>query len=208
MPTSTRQDVPSKLHDVRRPRTTSCRADASVRPLGIFGFAATYRKNGHAPCGSMWASPPTNGVRVRIGASVFVGLYRRADRVVRPYKTLRVFADGVCRFAIAFCAGGVEPLPYGNSGGLYGGALVRSDLQHCTAQSFRHGFAVPPPFTQGRLWMVQTRRRGRKPHQRAEQAPPLRYDEIRGVLQIPSETAKIPGHRFGDRGFSVRWYQL
>ena len=48
--------------------------------------------------------------------------------------------------------GGVEPLPYGNWGTLYGFALVRSDLQVRTAQSFRHGFAVPPPFTQGRLW--------------------------------------------------------
>ena len=35
--------------------------------------------------GSMWASTPTNVVRICIGASVFAGAYRRADRGVRPY---------------------------------------------------------------------------------------------------------------------------
>ena len=35
----------------------------------------------------------------------------RADRVVRPYKTLCVFADSVCNFAIAHCRGarGIDP---------------------------------------------------------------------------------------------------
>ena len=56
--------------------------------------------------------------------------------------------------------GGVEPRPYAN--------VVISTDSHwcipicvCTAQSFRHGFAVPPPFTQGRLWMAQARRSAR-----------------------------------------------
>ena len=35
--------------------------------------------------GSMWASTPTNGLRICIGAFVFVGVPCRADRVVRPY---------------------------------------------------------------------------------------------------------------------------
>ena len=37
----------------------------------------------------------------------------RADRVVRPYRTFYVFAENACNFAIASCAGGAEPLPYG-----------------------------------------------------------------------------------------------
>ena len=76
-------------------------ADDPVRPLGNRGFAATFRKNGRASCGSMWASTPTNVVRIRIGASIFAGLCRRADRVVRPYKALYGVADSVCRFASA-----------------------------------------------------------------------------------------------------------
>ena len=34
----------------------------------------------------MWASTPTNILQIRIGAFVFAGACRRADRVVRPYK--------------------------------------------------------------------------------------------------------------------------
>ena len=51
--------------------------------------------------------------------------------------------------------GGVEPLPYGNAGRFYGCALLHPNLPLRTAQSFRHGFAVPPPFAQGRLWCGQ-----------------------------------------------------
>ena len=132
----------------------------------------------------MWASTPTNIIRIRIGASGFAGAYCRADRGVRPYKMFYGFADGSCNFAGASCAGGVEPLPYGNCGRLYGFALACSDLRHCAAQSFRHGYAVPPPFTQGRRWMVQTRRRTASPRCRARQAPPLRYDETRDCSKI------------------------
>ena len=60
-------------------------ADDPVRPWGNGKFTAMYRKNGRATCGSMWASTPTNGVRIRIGACNFAGADRRADRGVRPY---------------------------------------------------------------------------------------------------------------------------
>ena len=72
-------------------------------------------------------------------AAANLRLPQRADRVVRPYRALCAFADGVCNFAIAFCgsmwastpteilhgcrslcrflgapcAGGAEPRPYG-----------------------------------------------------------------------------------------------
>ena len=59
-------------------------ADASVRPMGNDKFVAAFRKNGRAPCGSIWASTPTNILRIRRGAFVFVGAYRRADRVASP----------------------------------------------------------------------------------------------------------------------------
>ena len=124
--------------------------DASVRPWGNRGFAAMFHKNGRASYGSMWASTPTNVLRFRIGAPVFACAFCRADRVVRPYGCVRVYI-GAREFATLYCAGGVEPLPYGNGGGFCGFALVRSNLRARTAQSFRHGFAVPPPFTQGRL---------------------------------------------------------
>ena len=105
-----------------------CRGGRPCPPVGICGFAAAYRKNGRASYGSMWASTPTNTWRGR-------------------------------RLVVRFCncAGRGKPLPYGNCDRLYGFALVRPDLQMPTAQSLRHGFAVPPPFTQGRLW------RGGKP---------------------------------------------
>ena len=64
-------------------------ADASVRPMGNGKFSAAYRKNGHASYGSMWASTPTNGLRICIGAFIFAGAPRRADRVVRPYGCIR-----------------------------------------------------------------------------------------------------------------------
>ena len=75
-------------------------ADDSVRPLGNCKFAATRRKNGRASCGSMWASTPTNGVRVRIGASVFAGTHRRADRAVRPYNSADAPLDKFARVRI------------------------------------------------------------------------------------------------------------
>ena len=61
----------------------------------------------------MWASTPTSIIRIRIGASVFVGAYRRADRVVRPYGCVRV-RIGTSKFAVLYCAGGVEPRSYAN----------------------------------------------------------------------------------------------
>ena len=85
-------------------------ADASVRPLGNCKFATTYHKNGHAVCGSMWATTPTNVVRFRIGAFVFAGAPCRADRVVRPYGCVP-FCIGACRFSALCRAGGASPSP-------------------------------------------------------------------------------------------------
>ena len=42
------------------------------------------------------------------------GRAQRADRGVRPYRTLCVFADGVCNFAIAPCWVDVGIDPYGD----------------------------------------------------------------------------------------------
>ena len=75
-------------------------ADASVRPMGNRKFSAAYRKNGHASYGSMWASTPTNVARICIGAFIFAGASRRADRVVRPYGCI-CFRIGAYNFAIA-----------------------------------------------------------------------------------------------------------
>ena len=72
--------------------------------------------NTHAPVG---ADDP---VRPAVGTSVFLkpigkfAIAQRADRGVRPYREFYDFADRMCGFAIASCAGGVEPLPYGVSG--------------------------------------------------------------------------------------------
>ena len=85
-------------------------ADASVRPWGNGKFAATLRKNGRAACGSMRVSTPTNVLRVCIGAFVFAGAYRRADRVVRPYECVRV-CIGAFKFATSYRAGGASPAP-------------------------------------------------------------------------------------------------
>ena len=59
-------------------------ADASVRPIGNYDFAATFHKNGGAFC--------------------------RADRVVRPYR-ICVVTENACNFAIACCRGerGIDP---------------------------------------------------------------------------------------------------
>ena len=85
-------------------------ADASVRPWAMTNLPQRFVKNGCALCGSMWASTPTNGVRDRIGAFIFAGAYRRADRVVRPYGCIP-FRIGARKFAV-FSAGRGKPRPY------------------------------------------------------------------------------------------------
>ncbi len=86
----------------------------SSAPTGRCAFSPMVRANLRLhPAGSMWASTPTNVVRIRIGASVFAGAYRRADRVVRPYGYIP-FRIGAHRFATSCRAGGVEPRPYAN----------------------------------------------------------------------------------------------
>ena len=86
-------------------------ADDPVRPLGVHGFAAAYhKKRSCLPHGESAASPPTNGVRVCRGASMFAGACRRADRGVRPYgcAPLRI---GAFNFAALCRAGGASPAP-------------------------------------------------------------------------------------------------
>ena len=98
--------------------------------MGNGKFAATYRKNGRASCGSMPTSPPTNVVRIRRGASVFAGARRRADRVVRPYGCGLVAYKSTAFYR----AGGVLPRPYGVVGNAvetcdsgYGVSLTKKD---------------------------------------------------------------------------------
>ena len=101
---------PRRMHN--RNRTTNgdpvqrpVGADASVRPLGNYGFAATFRQIGRAPCGESAASTPTNGLRICIGVFVFAGTSCRADRVVRPYGCVRV-RIGAYGFAMLCCREG------------------------------------------------------------------------------------------------------
>ena len=109
----TRQDVPPKLYNKRRPRIMSVGVDAhidpaecnrkiahaidknvkrsvgaddSVRPWGTTDFAATFRKNGNTP---------------------------RAGRCGhRPLRTYYVVAGNARKCVCASCTGGVEPRPY------------------------------------------------------------------------------------------------
>ena len=99
------------VHAIGENEKRSVGADDPVRPWGNGKFAAAFRKNGCAACGESAASTPANSVRIRIGASVFVGTHRRADRVVRPYGCVRV-RIGTVEFSASYCAGGVEPRPY------------------------------------------------------------------------------------------------
>ena len=109
MPTSTRQNAIAKLHrTIGKTAQHPVGADDPVRPLGNYGFAATFRQIGRAPCGESAASTPTNGLRICIGAFVFAGTSRRADRVVRPYGCVRV-CIGASGFATSYRAGGACP---------------------------------------------------------------------------------------------------
>ena len=83
-------------------------ADASVRPWGNGKFAATYHKNECASCGESAASTPTNMVRIRQGAPVFMGAFRRADRGVRPYGCARVCV-GAPKFVTLYRREGQAP---------------------------------------------------------------------------------------------------
>ncbi len=89
---------------------------------------------------------------------------------------------GAREVATFYRAGGVEPRPYGNGGRFCGFALVRSNLRVRTEQSFRHGCAVPPPFTQGRLWCGQNaqqlKNKNPSPHQSASPTASPRGEAI------------------------------
>ena len=134
--------APAASHDLRRPRKMSVGVDAHidpagcnrkiaqtigdhaqrpvgaddpVRPWGTTNFAAMFRKKRRfVPHGSMWASTPTNGLRICIGASVFAGAYHRADRGVHPYGCARV-RIGACGFAVLYRRADRGVRPYTNS---------------------------------------------------------------------------------------------
>ena len=89
------------------------RADRGVRPYRtLCVFALTRAILQLRAAGSMWVSTPTNVLRLRVGASVFVGACCCADRVVRPYGCIP-FRIGACGFAI-LCRreGQAHPLRY------------------------------------------------------------------------------------------------
>ena len=146
-------------------------ADDPVRPWGICKFAATYRKNGRAyragRCGHRPLQTLYGFALVRPGLRVHTAGRTEASAPTGRCAWLPVERAGL---RLRPAGRGRTP-PLRNGGRFYGFALVHSDLQVLTAQSFRHGFAVPPPFTQGRRWMVQTWRQLKTynptPHQSA-----------------------------------------
>ena len=98
--------------------------------------------------------------------------------------------------------------PLRSRGKLYGFALMHPDLPVRTAQSFRHGCAVPPPFTQGRLWCVPFRIGEQKPAAPyraggASPAPTLRRNALQlrnknpSPHQSASPTASPQGEALG-----------
>ena len=111
MPRSPRQNAIAKLHNVRRPRNILVGADDPVRPWGNCEFAVAFHKNGRAPYGSMWASTPTNILRVR-------RWYIRFCRCVLPGGQRRPPLQGCARVRMVrtnllHCTGGRgKPLPY------------------------------------------------------------------------------------------------
>ena len=89
-------------------------ADASVRPAVCTCKSECTPANPHTVCRGRCRALP-----VRL-TTVFTKRYgkpaaaQRADRGVRPYRTLCVFADGACNFAVAFCRGERGIDPYGH----------------------------------------------------------------------------------------------
>ena len=94
-----------------------------------------------------------------IGKTVFMircgkfAIAPRADRGVRPYRTFYGFAEKACNFAIASCAGGVEPRPYGDGDRFY---EVADGVYHfviacCT---ILQSASLTAPFTQGSLYCL------------------------------------------------------
>ena len=87
-------------------------ADVSVRPAGYTRKIARFAANPHAVCRGRCRALPAWGISdftIRCGK---FAIAPRADRVVRPYRTFCVFADGGCNFAIASCRVDVGIDPY------------------------------------------------------------------------------------------------
>ena len=106
---------PRRIHQQIRTmngdHTTFCRGGRPCPPVGaIANLPQRFVKNGRASYRESAASTPTNGLCVCIGASVFACVYRRADRVVRPYGCIR-FRIGADKFTTLCCREGASPAP-------------------------------------------------------------------------------------------------
>ena len=84
---------------------------------------------------------------------VFLPMHMFGDLLLRQ---IQVCLTGAGAPKAPLCKGSCQPnrlteglLPQ------YDFAETVLEMQDPTAQSLRHGFAVPPPFTQGRLWSVR-----------------------------------------------------
>ena len=76
---------------------------------GIFVFAIAYCREGQSPS-------PTQirrFTRIRRELHDFADVFRRADRGVRPYRTLCGVAENACNFVFAHCRVDVGIDPYG-----------------------------------------------------------------------------------------------
>ena len=149
-------------------------------------FCETLRQTRDFPTGGQGRPPLQDVLRFRRTLCNFAIAHRRVDVGIDPYGQI-----ALSPFAVRFCGctlhGRGRTPPLRNRGEFCGFALVRPNLQRCTAQSFRHGCAVPPPFTQGRLWCVPFRIGAQKPaapYRAGGASPPLRYDETRYSSEI------------------------
>ena len=89
-------------------------ADDPVRPARCVRKHGCTDANPHSVCrGRCRALPACRTIVFTIRRDKFVTA-PRADRGVRPYRTVLVFADGACNFVIASGTGGAGPRPYAN----------------------------------------------------------------------------------------------
>ena len=89
-------------------------ADDPVRPAGCIRKYACTNANPHNVCRGRCPHLPARGTSVFMTGCGEFALALRADRGVRPYRTLCVFADSASDFAIAHCRVDVGIDPYGD----------------------------------------------------------------------------------------------
>ena len=170
-------------------------------------FCETLRQTRDCPTGGQGRPPLQDVLRFRRTLCNFAIAHRRGERGIDPYGQI-----ALSPFAVRFCGctlhGRGRTPPLRNRGEFCGFALVRPNLQRRTAQSFRHGCAVPPPFTQGRLWCVPFRIGEQKPAAPyraggASPAPTLRRNALQlrnknpSPHQSASPTASPQGEALG-----------